>query len=651
MEGVARDLSARWASPFQLQEVATTNSPTLSSSVASGSIETAELCGALTVGVLRGVRVTESPRWLRDRLVNAGMRAINNVVDASNYVMLETGQPTHPYDAALVVGRHLGVRQARSDEQLVTLDATSRPLGRPGRGLGDTGVDCVIVDGNDAVIGLAGIMGGATSEISDQTTNVLVEAAFFDPMTIARSSKRLGLRTEASSRFERGVDPTLAPRALARFVKLLQLSSPELEWLADPVTAKGFVPVRPVIELEQHHVDDLIGTHIDLAVARPLLSAIGFSVESSEKGVVVTPPAGRLDVRPGAAGRADVIEEIARLYSYARLARHTPTWVESGGLNRRQQFRRRVREAVIGLGFSEAWTPSLISDADYELADPSSLRVRITNPLASDESVLRSSLLVGLTRVWARNLERGFGDEAFFEIGTVVTHPGQVSTPRTAQGGEAGAEKVELPTENEILLLLLGREGDDAQSAVATWKVVAERLDLSNVVVRSGAAPRGWHPTRHGELVVRATGEHVGRVGELDADFVRLLGGTAHEARRVGLVEIDLGLLGDEVRVPRRDTTVVVPSRFPVAAIDLAFVTPDAVNADDLRFELAEADELVEEVVLFDVYRDANLGVGVRSLAFAVRLGASDRTLSDAEIAASRERLIAAAATVHAQLR
>jgi phenylalanyl-tRNA synthetase beta chain len=279
------------------------------------------------------------------------------------------------------------------------------------------------------------------------------------------------------------------------------------------------------------------------------------------------------------------------------------------------------------------------------------LRVRVSNPLVGEESVLRPSMLTGLARAWGRNVERGYGDVALFEVGTVVSHPGDVEVPRSVRGGDAGVTKVELPTEHERILVLLGREGDDARTAVATWSALAERLGLLDVVVRSASAPKGWHPTRAGELVDRASGAVLGRVGELDPQYVQLLAPAAREGRRAGLVEIDFDVLATPGLVARRPETVSVPSRYPSASVDLAFVTPDAVNAADLAHAIRVADDLVESVTLFDVFRGAALEPTTRSLAYAVRLCASDRTLSDSEITAVRQRLIDAASSLGARLR
>ena len=370
VEGVARDLATRLGRALREPTIAAPNVATTSESFAQAGIDAPELCGRLTVSVLRRVTVAPSPAWIARRLESAGMRSISNVVDASNFVMLELGQPTHPYDAAFVAGQTIRVRRARSGESLQTLDGVTRELAKAGRGLGDTGEDCVIVDGDDQLLGLAGIMGGASSEISDSTVDVLVEAAYFDPMTIARSSKRHGLRSEASNRFERGVDPQGALRAVARFVELLRESIPDLEWYAAPLDVWGQVPVPSMVELRDGDIERALGAAISLEESATILRGLGFVVAGGDEGLVVTAPSSRPDVRSGAAGRADVIEEIARLHSYLRLPRHTPTWPEPGGLNDRQRLRRVIQDVVVDLGANVVWTPSLGSDSDFDLLHP-----------------------------------------------------------------------------------------------------------------------------------------------------------------------------------------------------------------------------------------------------------------------------------------
>ena len=646
--GVARDLALRFGSERCRPALATPDATAPTNSIASAAIDAPDACGRLTVSVLTNVTVGPSPAHLAQRLTMAGMRPISNVVDASNLVMLELGQPTHPYDFDKVAGGHLGVRVARPGETLVTLDGVTRPLAQPGRGLGDAGDDCVIVDGNDTVIGLAGIMGGESSEISDTTTTVLLEAAFFDPMTIARSSKRHGLRSEASNRFERGVDPELALLAVARFVALLRESSPDLVWMSAPIDLRGTVPPLPSVQLREGDIERALGVAIDPDDVRRILEGLDFTVEGSND-LTVTPPSRRLDIRSGAAGRADVIEEIARLYSYARLPRRTPTWPQPGGLSARQKTRRRLRDAMVDLGVNEVWTATLGSDEAFDALHPGGARVRITNPLASEESVLRQSMIAGIVQAWGRNEERGLGDVMFGEIGTVFTHPDAGSAARVSRGGNGGVVELLLPQENERATIVLGRVEDSAVTAVALWHALAHRLGLEGTLIRSTTSTiAGLHPTRSG-FIHSATGAVLGTVGEVD-DLVTA-GLTNVAPRRLGVIDLDLDALFGAVADASLDQFVSVPSRFPSASIDLAFVVPDGVHAGDLATVLRGASELVQDVSLFDVYRGEHVSAGTRSLAYAVRLGASDRTLGEKEVAEARGALVAAAAVQGATLR
>ncbi len=649
IRGVARDLATRLRRPMREPVVAVPNATDASSSFAGARIEDPDLCGRLTISVLRNVAVRPSPPHLARRLTLAGMRPISNVVDASNLVMLELGQPTHPYDAAHVAKRTLRARRARAGEVLTTLDGVERALAQPGRGLGDTGEDCVIVDGDDVVLGLAGIMGGAFSEISDVTTDVLLEAAFFDPMTIARSSKRHGLRSEASIRFERGVDPELALFAVARFVALLGESNPEVLWMASPLDAIGTLPVPPTLTLRHFDLERALGVDLLASDVRDILEGLQFVVRG-EGPWEITAPSARLDVRTGRAGRADVIEEIARLYGYSRLPRRTPSWPEPGGLTDRQVVRRRLRDTVVDLGVHECWTPTLGSDDDFDLLTPGVERVRVTNPLASEESVLRSSMLVGLVRAWGRNAERGLGDVVLGEMGNVFTHPGVTVSPRFTRGGAGGLVSLALPHENERLTVILGRTGDDARTAVATWSALATRLGVHDVVVRSSdSAPRGLHPTRTGELIERGTNRLVGYVGEVDATLYDAL--TTVPTRRLGVLDVDLDVLFDLTLDAQLDQFVTVPSRYPVAVVDLAFVVAQRVHAIDLAEVLMAASDVVEDVVLFDVYRGDNLPAGTRSLAYNVRFSSPEKTLSESDVSRARRALIEAARGLGAELR
>jgi phenylalanyl-tRNA synthetase beta chain len=493
-------------------------------------------------------------------------------------------------------------------------------------------------------------MGGASSGVDSSTSDVLLEAAFFDPMTIARSSKRHGLRSEASHRFERGVDPELGLRAAARFVAILRESVPELEWLADPLDVRGDVASPPTLTLSDDDLRALLGITIERDELAAILVGMDFSVARQGEQLEVTAPTRRLDIRSGALGRADVIEEVARIYSYGRIPLHYPAWPEVGGLTDRQKLRRQLRDIVVDAGAFEAWTPSLGSDADYDLLHPGRERVRITNPLSSEESVLRATLITGLVRAWAKNYERGTGDVVLAEFGVVFEHPSGTDAPRVARGGVGGEQMVSLPRENERVAIVLGRPDDDARSAVDLWRMIEGRLGLEEVVVRSSEAPAGLHPTRTGVLVDRVSGATLGYVGEVDSELLGAIT-TVSGTRRVGIIDLDFDAVANTDAATRASAFVRVPSRFPSAVVDLAFVTPRSVHAADLALALRRASELVESVKLFDVYEGPGLAEGSRSLAYSVRFSSLERTLSDEEISHERAVLIAAANSLSATLR
>ena len=279
ISGIARDLAGRLKLPFTLPEPP---EPPASGwpveEAASASVESADLCPRLTVSVLRDVTVAPSPAWVAQRLLLAGMRPINNVVDASNYVMLELGQPTHPYDLSLLPGRGLTVRRARPGETVETLDGVQRTVGERGRSLGDTGEDCLICDAEGTPVGIGGIMGGASSEIAATTTEVLLEAAYFTPMVIARTSKRLGLRTEASARFERGVDPWVIEPSVRRFCELLAETVPGLQVADGMLDVRGDVPEPFVVSVPLARVHSQIGVALGPVEIARLIEPIGFTV-------------------------------------------------------------------------------------------------------------------------------------------------------------------------------------------------------------------------------------------------------------------------------------------------------------------------------------------------------------------------------------
>ena len=655
--GVARDLAARLDLPFAVPSPADLDAgPVVGppiGSLASVRVDDLELCPRLLARVLTGVSVAPSPEWMARRLTLAGMRPINNVVDASNYVMLELGQPTHPYDLDRLPGEGLLVRRAEPGETLTTLDGMERTLGVPGPALGDTGQDSLICDATGSPVAIGGIMGGASSEIGASTERVLLEAAYFVPMAIARTSKRLSLRTEASARFERGCDPAGIDRASVRFCELLALTAgPEMRVAEGVIDVVGEVPVPIEITVRPLRVNALLGATFSAARITELLTPLGMSVSGSgeSEALTVTVPTFRPDIRPAPFGEADIAEEVARTFGYSRIVRRLPAWPQPGLLTGYQKERRRLKAVLCGIGANEVWTETFVSESDQVRVGIDPPYIEVTNPLVESERYLRGSMAPGLLRALLYNTERRQGNLRLFEVGSVF---GLGTYGDGTTGRDADQKTGPAPRTPERMSAVLADEGDDAWSAVAAWRAIADALRIGAWTMgeRSieGSVVRVVHPFRSASVFAGGNPDAVddapavGVIGEIDPQVVEAFGlvGKDGRPRRVAWIDLDLSVLLDPGSVPRRPEEVKLISRYPSSDIDLAFVAPDAVPAGSVERTLrAAGGDLMESVDLFDVYRDPSIGSEVRSLAFHLRFCALDRTLTDEEVGDLRQRCI-----------
>ncbi len=602
--GVARDLAARLGVPFSMPDPVVDEVAATRLGEVSVEVDAPDLCGRFSVRVLRDVLVGPSDPAIARRLTLLGMRPINSLVDVSNYVMLELGQPNHPYDLAKVRGGGLRVRRARPGEQMVTLDGIERTF------IGD---DLLICDGDDGPVGIAGVMGGAETEIDDATTDVLLEMAWFLPIGIAKTARRLRLRSEASARFEKGTDPEVIDLAHRRFAELVAPSGARLE--AGMVDVRGDLPDRRPVRVRTHRLNRLLGTSLDAAEVARLLAPIGFEAAVEGDDTAVTVPSWRYD----SSTEIDVVEEVARHHGYARLGRSLPPSPHAGRLTDRQRERRRLRSLLVGRGLSEAMPLPFLAPGDLERCGLPGDGIAIANPLVAEESVLRTSLLPGLVKALATNAARRNTGVGLWEIGHVFRrHPD-------------GIEPEPLPEEREVLGVALG--GRDAADAVHEWRAVAELLGLRGISVRNEAVP-GLHPTRSARL---DTGDLVvGAVGEVDPAVLEAHG----IAERVGWLEVDLDLVTDLPHDPHIYRPVSI---YPSSDIDLAFEVDDAEPASSVERVLREAaGDRLAWLRLFDVYRGAGIAAGRRSLAYTLRLDAVDHTLTDDEVAEVRRRCIEA---------
>jgi phenylalanyl-tRNA synthetase beta chain len=578
-----------------------------------------------------------TPDWMKHRLEACGMRPISLGVDISNYVMLELGQPNHCYDGARLSGA-IRVRRATEGEKIVTLDSVTRTL---------TAEDLLITDDSGA-IGIAGVMGGEATEVSDSTTDIVIEAAHFDPVTIFRQQRRHKLGSEASKRFERGVDPELPAYAADRVAQLLvELGGGALD---AGVTVVGEAPARRTVTAEVDLPARVTGMEISAETTVAHLEAVGCAVVVDGDGLTATVP----PWRPDMSDPFDLVEEVARIVGYDHVPSVLPTAPAGRGLTETQRLRRRVGRVLAGDGFSEVISYPFVGDTDWDAlglpADDVRRRaLRMANPLSAEEPQLATTLLPGVLSALGRNVGRANNDVALFETSLVFQPTGEEAAPilgvdrRPTEEEWAAIEKA-VPAQPLHLALALTGARESAgwwgagspvswADAIAAVRDVAGALGVTVDVEAAALAP--WHP---GRCAVIKVGERVlGHAGELHPKVCKAFGLPARSAA----AEIDLDALLEHATAPRGPRF----SSYPVAKEDVALVVDATVAAAAVEAALREgAGELLESIHLFDVFTGEQVGEGKKSLAFALRFRAPDRTLKEGEAAAARDAAVALAA-------
>lgn len=579
------------------------------------------------------------PTWMASRLRLAGVRSISLPVDISNYVMLETGQPLHFYDADKVQGE-IVVRRAVAGEKLTTLDGVERDLHPE---------DIVITD-DSGVIGLAGVMGGASTEVTAETKNILIEAARFDEVSIARTARRHKLISEASKRFERGVDPQIQQAAAQRAVELLtQLAG----GTADAGVTDAALPYHPVvIDLPSEYTAGRIGVDYSQEQIVACLSEIGCDVEKTENGYSVTVPSWRTDLL----AKEDLTEEIARIDGYDKIPSSLPVAPAGRGYTPEQSMRRRVVDALAASGMTEVFAyPFVSADENARWVAPVAgeqvASVRLVNPISSAQGWMRRSLLPGLVGVLKRNLSRGFKNLAIFEAGRVFIPRPQHGSALNPPLGQRPSDEVlaELNAgipEQPIHIggLFTGAEHDpmpgtqarpyDWRDALDAVRLIADAMGVELVIVQG--THQAFHPGRTARLCT-VEGETVGFAGELHPKLLQ----TENLPERTCAFELDFTALLD-AKAPAPQAAPIYG--FPAATQDVALLVDASVPVAEVSRALREgAGELLEDIRVFDDYRGAGIEPGKKSLAFALRFRAPDRTLTAEEASASREAAVAVA--------
>ena len=629
VRGLARELAAYWEIP--LKDVNPRPLTGLRESDFEVSIRDFEACPRFVAHQIDGVTIGPSPLWMQLRLLAIGQRPIANVVDVSNYVMWELGHPIHTFDADTIAERHIIIRRALEGETLETLDGVEREL-RAG--------DILVTDPSGP-IALAGVMGGASTEVTGATINILVEAASWHPPSILHTSHRLGLRSEASARFERGVDPNLSGLANARTVELIAMT-------AEGVPRAGAVdssqvPVSPwEVGLEARDVSRLLGPTPSFEESLVLLHRLGFGVAREDGAARVTVPTYRADVtRP-----VDLVEEIARLHGFDRFP-DLVRYGRKGTLTPSQTATRRIREALVGAGLTEAQTLSFLGQADLDALrlpedDPRRKGMRVKNPLREEESVLRTTLVPGLIKAALWNLAQGLGDVRLFETGRVFRSTSDPNDPRIPhQPVQLGMILVEgdlalfagqgFP--RETLRRLEQESRSDGRRLLfestglidLLGRVTGLRLELVQETLPM------LHPGRGATVLCEGT--PVGLVGELHPLLARHFAITQDfwlQKQHFVVAELDLAPLVSR----SSEWELEEVSAYPPLYFDLAFIIPDSTPAGRLLEVIGRsAGSHLEQLDLFDEFRGGSIPDGHRSLAVRVTLRAMDHTLSYREMA------------------
>ncbi len=655
MVGIARDLSASLKLPFEFSYFETKSLP---SSGVQVSIESPELCDRFFALEVPSISVGESSEIVKRRLTLAGMRPLNNLVDASNYVMIETGQPTHPYDAEKLSNRAFIVRKARAGEKLTTLDGLIREIGNNVVGISDVTGDCVICDGNSDPIGIGGIMGGRSTEIDANTTALILEAAHFDSMSIARTSKRVQLRTEASLRFERGVDPQGIENALNSYISILfdnNFDSAKAS-LAKEIT-KEVTPIR--IRLRDDRVKNILGTEIGHIETKKILDSLGFKIEKDlESGFDLSVPTFRPDIER----EIDVIEEVVRIYGYERVKPRKLNSPKVGKLTDYQLKRRKLKELLVLQGLNETWTHTLLAPNFQKKLNIIGDEILVSRPLSRDESSLRMSLLPGLLGAVSKDIEHNIFDVNLFEVGHVF------SKNSTLEDSYEEYEKlgIVLSGRNDTLSGLVYLFGELSRylgigdfefvDSVETREIQDPKKPQKNriksdesLIFQSGSL-RSKHSQEADDalklfdlskrsLIVR--GESViGIVGEVKQNnafkFIKT---------PIYFLEVDLVAF---LSCQSQDSRVSAISKYPSAEFDLSLTVPHNLHAIKLRNLVAAAcGDLLEDVYLFDEFKTDSL----RSLSFRIRVRSYDHTLLDSEIFDTREKILQSIKSVDAHLK
>lgn len=614
--GIARDIKALAGGKIIPPDCSVAESGEAVEKLAKLSVEDGQGCPRYLARVITGVKVAESPGWLKEKIEKIGLRPINNVADVTNLVMYELGHPLHAFDYDRLAGHAIIIRRAKPGENFTTLDGVERKL---------SGDNLVIADAKRPVA-LAGIMGGLESEISDNTKNVFLESAYFEPNLIRKGSRALGLKTDASYRFERGADPLILDKAADRAAKLIaELSGGMVAKGVLDIVKIQFPPYRK-LTLRPEKANNLLGITIPTNRMVEILNALELKAELDGKVIQVQAPSFRSDIER----EADLIEEVGRIYGYDNLpGDKVEPWAVPAIKRHKEIFMAQLSRAMSGLGFSEHYGLTLIDPASLDVLDLSPVfsskpAVELVNPISSDLAVLRTILLPGLLDAVRRNLNNGIGSVRLYEAGLVFNprNPAPLEAMHLAAVfcGQSAAQSWDIKPRPVDFFDIKG-----------TVQFLFEALGLGKAELVPGEIS-SLHPGR--SALVKISGKTMGCCGELEPSVAEKTGIT----ERVYYLELDLeGLTG--IWLQRQPQYQELP-KYPSIKRDLTLELPSGISCQQVTGLISElAGSELESVSIFDLYEGKQIEKGRKSMAFSLVYRASDRTLTDAEVSAIHQKV------------
>lgn len=617
--GIAREAAATFQKPFNYKKPEYKGVSEDINKYLSVNVENTDLCHRYIGGIVKNVKIQPSPRWMRERLRACGVRPINNLVDITNYVMLEYGQPMHAFDIRYLAGGKINIRNAHAGEKITTLDGVGRVLSP----------EMLVIADAEKPVAVAGVMGGEYSGIMDDTQTVVFESACFDGASVRRTAKKLGMRTDASARFEKGLDAHGCMPAILRAFELCELLGCG-EPLNSVIDCDYNTRPQAVVPFDPDWTNAFLGTDIPAQDMVGYLEKIGFEVCDDN----VYSPSFRIDIE----SKADIAEEIARFYGYNNIKGTIITGIANAKLTDRQKLERKVESACISMGLNQINTFSFISPKYYDkirLPQNSSLRksVVITNPLGEDTSVMRTTVLPSMCEVVARNYNYRNPEAALFEIGTEYIVTGEDT----------------LPLEPVRLAVGMYGNGTDFYSVKGVVEELLDTLGISEYEIEAAGEDCGFdevsafHPGR--VAVAKVDGKPLAVFGELHPDVLETYGiGVRAYAAKVLITELL------DIDIPEK-TYKPLP-KYPATTRDISLICGDEIPVASLEKLIKEAvGGILEKVTLFDVYRGEQIESGKKSVAFSVAMRSHDGTLTDEQADAAMKRVVKALSKINAEVR